>query len=205
MKNKVVARLCLGVVLLEIAVVVIAWISGSVDPLGRFNNPFLGESVRWMFRNMMSAVASDWLVAVLLVAVTYGGLKGSGLSDALRARRGGKAKSRLRYRERMGLRTAAVMSIFFFCIIAVLLFLPESLLLSVTGSVSGSPLYFAFFPLLCLWVTFVSVVYGIVRGTFSSVTKVFNCFFDGISRFSPYILLMMLVLHCYSVIKMLVR
>ena len=207
MRNKVVARLCLGVVILEMIVILLSWISGSIAPLGWFNNPFLGESIRWMFRNMMSVMASDWLVAVLLVAVSYVGLKGSGLADAIRSLSpsGGKAKRQLMYRERMGLRTAAAMSMIFLLFLIVLLFLPESLLLSVTGSVYGSPLYFATFPLLCLWATFVSVVYGIIRWTYDSVTKVFNSFFDGISRFSPYILLVMLVLHCYSVIKMLVR
>ena len=74
MRNKVVARLCLGVVILEMIVILLSWISGSIAPLGWFNNPFLGESIRWMFRNMMSVMASDWLVAVLLVAVSYGGL-----------------------------------------------------------------------------------------------------------------------------------
>lgn len=207
MKSKTVAWICLFVVSLEVAAITISWIVSSIDPMGALRNPFLGEFVRWMFRNMMSLMASNWLVALLLVSMALGSVRGSGLYHTVRKlfTRKTLPKHDLQYRELMGLRLAVVVSVFFFIILVVLTMLPEALLLSATGELFPSPFSSAVVPALCLWLISVSLLFGIVKGSYRSLTDVFSCFFDGISRSAPLIVLLMLSLHCFYVIKMLIK
>lgn len=207
MKSKTIAWICLFVVSLEVAAITTAWIVSSIDPMGAFKNPFLGDFVRWMFRNMMSLMASEWLVALLLVSMSVECVRGSGLFLSVRKlfTQGKMQAHDIHYREMMGLRLAAVVSMLFFVVLVVLTMLPEALLLSATGELFPSPFSSAVVPALCLWLISVSVLFGIVKGSYNSLTDVFSCFFDGIRRSAPLIVLLMLSLHCFYVIKMLIK
>ena len=208
MNNKAVSRLCVAVVAVELVAITGAWMANTINPLGPLNNPLSGEGVRWMFRNMMSAMVSEWLVALLLFAMSMGCMEGSGLTKALRiffSTRRTQADVSLHYRERMGLRLALLISVLFVVAMALLTTLPEAMLLSATGDVFPSPFSAAVMPAVCLWLAFISIAFGIVKGEFRTVTQVCTSFFNGISRFSPFVALMLLSLHCINVIKMLIK
>lgn len=204
MNNRRISYLCLAVVVIELLAITVSWIASAVNPFGSFNNPLSSEGVRWMFRNLMSAMMSKWLVAFLLLAVSWGSLKTSGLWNAVLSRKRSEGES-FQYRELMGLRASAVITIVFFAIMLLLTLLPEALLLSATGELFPSPFSEAIIPAVSLWITVTSVVYGIIKGTFRSVPEVFGSFFFGISRAAPLIVLLMLSLHCLNVIKMLLK
>lgn len=205
MSNRVISYLCVVVVAVELLAISCAWTTSAIDPFGPFNNPLSGEGVRWMFRNMMSAMMSEWLVALLLLAMSLGCLKGSGLLKSLSQRFPYHTSGSLHYRERMGLRLAAVITAAFLMVMVVLTTLPEALLLSATGKVFPSPFSAAIVPAVSLWIAVTSMAFGIIKGSFSTIHQVFDSFFNGISRFAPLIVLMLLSLHCFNVIKMLVK
>ena len=69
MNNKHISYLCLCVVVVEIVAIMVVWIASAANPFGSFNNPLSAEGVRWMFRNLMAAMVSKWLVALLLLAM----------------------------------------------------------------------------------------------------------------------------------------
>lgn len=204
MNNRRISYLCLAVVAVEIVAITGAWIASAVNPFGHFNNPLSGEGVRWMFRNMMSAMTSEWLVALLLFAISYGCITDSGLLKAVFCREKSQRES-YQYRERMGLRLALIMTLIFVATMILLTMLPEALLLSATGDVFPSPFSEAIAPAVCLWLTSTSIVFGIVKGTFRTIPQVFGSFYGGISRCAPFVVLLILSLHCFNVIKMLIK
>ena len=190
--------------MVEIVAIMVVWIASAANPFGSFNNPLSAEGVRWMFRNLMAAMVSKWLVALLLLAMSWGSLKESGLWNAVvqRTKSGGAS---LHYRERMGLRVVALITLVFVVTLSLLTMLPEALLLSATGGLFPSPFSEAVVPAISLWLTSASITFGIVKGSFRSVPDVFGSFFAGISRSAPFIVLMMLSLHCVNVVNMLVK
>lgn len=204
MNTKRISYLCLVVVAVELVAITAAWIASAISPFGAFNNPLSGEGVRWMFRNLMAAMMSEWLVALLLLAISWGCLRESGLWRAVFSRKKVEGAS-FQYRERMGLRVAALMTIVFLVTMVLLTMLPEALLLSATGEVFPSPFSEAIIPAISLWLTSTSIVFGIIKGSFRSAPEIFGSFFAGISRSAPLIVLLMLSLHCVNVIKMLIK
>ena len=160
MNNKHISYLCLCVVVVEIVAIMVVWIASAANPFGSFNNPLSAEGVRWMFRNLMAAMVSKWLVALLLLAMSWGSLKESGLWNAVvqRTKSGGAS---LHYRERMGLRVVALITLVFVVTLSLLTMLPEALLLSATGGLFPSPFSEAVVPAISLWLTSASITFGI--------------------------------------------
>ncbi|MGN0281695.1 MAG: AbgT family transporter [Prevotella sp.] len=204
MTNRIISYLCLVVIAVEIVAITGAWIASAVNPFGMFNNPLSGEGVRWMFRNMMLAMSSKYLVALLLLAISYGSMRDSGLWKSLFSK-SRQTRASSQYRERMGQRLALFVTFIFLVIMALLTMLPEALLLSATGDIFPSPFSEAILPAVSIWITTTSILFGMVKGSFNTIPQVFNSFFNGISRCAPAIVLFLLSSHCVNVIKMLVK
>lgn len=158
--------------LLLIAIVILfSWVGsiyalplpdGSVIP-----NLLSDESIRWFVRHGVDNISAAPLVEVLLVLVSIGALRSSGLFAAIVHR-----ASLTTRRHHHAFRIALV--VFVICVILVLIGLaPGGNLLSVTGHLSGGPFASGWLLVLACVLVFPAFVYGRMSGHWHSANEIF--------------------------------
>lgn len=98
----------------------------------------------------------------------------------------------------MAFRVAALFTLAYVAVIALLTLLPHAVLLSPTGTLWHSPFSRALLPLVFLGTMLFGVVYGLVARTFTSLHDIIEAILDGLRSAAPllfaYMLLMPLAL-----------
>ena len=149
-----------------------------------------GEGLRWLFGNMAYGLLSPLLVWLLMAAMAWGCLKecrifASNDNDSNR-------------RKSVAFRVAALFTLAYVAVIALLTLLPHAVLLSPTGTLWHSPFSRALLPLVFLGTMLFGVVYGLVARTFTSLHDIIEAMLNGLRSTAPllfaYMLLMPLAL-----------
>ena len=149
-----------------------------------------GEGLRWLFGNMAYGLLSPLLVWLLMAAMTWGCLKECCIfvSNANASNR----------RKSVAFRVAALFTLVYVAVIALLTLLPHAVLLSPTGTLWHSPFSRALMPLVFLGMMLFGVVYGLVARTFTSLHDIIEAMLNGLRFAAPllfaYMLLMPLAL-----------
>ena len=157
--------------LLLIAIVVLfSWV-GSVYALPLPNGDVLPnllseEGIRWVVRHSIDNIASAPFAEVLLILISIGALRSSGLLDVIIHRDTAR-------RERYALRSA--LAVLFACVGLLLLgLIPGGNLLGVTGHIEGGPFAAGWIFLLTLVLSLPSIVYGWMSGNYHGKKEVFS-------------------------------
>lgn len=194
MKSRVVAYLALTLLILEVALVFVSWLL-SASMTASVHSLLSAEGIRWLCGHFVDILLSPVLIWILLLSMAWGCLMKSGLPFALRRPAD--------YRQRLARRVTAVLFVIYFGVVLWLSVSPHAILLSATGGLWPSPFSRAFVPFLSLGVILLSVCYGTLSRSFTSLADVTDSLSDGIAKFSQllvlYVLLMQLIASIHFV------
>jgi len=173
-------------------VVLLSWLLSAMM-VGGVRSLLTGEGLRWLFGNMTEELLSPLLVWLILVAMTWGCLKGIRICGPERS---------VAFRRKLAIRVAVLVTLVYVVVIALLSVTPHAVLLSSTGTLWHSPFSRALVPLMCFGVMLFCTAYGLVSRTFTSLSNIVEAMLDGLRSAAPllyvYMLVMPLVLAlCY--------
>lgn len=191
MKHKIFAISIFIFIVLQILVILGSWFVTVVFPTLPVRSMLSSEGIRWFLGQYTSNLASPLLVWLVLAGMTYGALRSSGLSRAI------MYFSKISYRQRFALKVVAAELIFFAIVLFLMIFLPQAILLSVTGELFPSSFSKSLIPIVCFLLTLFSITYGLINASFSSLTDIFNSLTSGITAISPWLVIYVFVIQLY--------
>lgn len=178
--------------ILLILVIVVSWI-GSIMEIGRGagNEELALRSVlgvpglRWAVRTAASCLGNAPVGNALMLFMAIGAGRGSGLFRALSRFRSLSPKESTAFYISM-----VVLAIFIFLIVLGV-YAGSHLLLGITGTLKGSPLYDGFMFLFMLAVCLPSLVYGLSTETFRTAQDCVNAFCTILPPFAHFLVTML--------------
>jgi aminobenzoyl-glutamate transport protein len=176
-------------VLAELLLVLTSWLLSATMAEG-VRSLISSEGVRWFFGSFSTLLSTEWLVWLLLLAMTGGCLWQSGL---LHPQDG--------YRQGVALRAAVVLLVIYVIAVLALTAVPHAVLLSATGQLMPSPFSRALVPIVSFGALLVSAVFGYASGRFSSVSDVVDALSFGIGKSAPLFLLYILAVQLYESLR----
>ncbi|MBR1402414.1 MAG: AbgT family transporter [Prevotella sp.] len=182
--EKAFAYVALILVIAQVAVILVSWIVTAATQALPMRSLLSSEGIRWFFGEFVSNLASPLLVWMLLAAIAYGALRSSGLLQALRGDE--SHEHRNSFRHRFALKIVVAEVILYVCIILILTCIPHAVLLSSTGHLFPSSFSQSLVPVITFGVVLVSVTYGLLSSTLSSVVDVFHSLTIGVSYLLPW-------------------
>lgn len=191
MKHKIFASSIFIFIVLQILVILGSWFVTVMFPTLPVRSLLSSEGIRWFLGQYTSNLASPLLVWLVLAGMTYGALRSSGLSRAI------MYFSNISYRQRFALKVVVAELIFFAIVLFLMTFLPQAILLSVTGELFPSSFSRSLIPFVCFLLTLFSITYGLINASFSSLTDIFNSLTSGITTISPWLVIYVFVIQLY--------
>ena len=178
--------------ILLILVIIISWI-GSIMEIGRVGGnddmalrSMLGVAgLRWAVRTAATCLADAPIGNALMLFIAVGAGRGSGLFRALSRLRNLSPKENTAFYISM-----VVLAIFIFLIVLGV-YAGSHLLLGITGSLKGSPLYDGFMFLVMLGIGLPSLVYGLSTETFRTVSDCVDAFCTILPPFAHFLVTML--------------
>lgn len=178
--------------LLLITVVLVSWI-GSIMEISRIGDngelalrSVLGvPGIRWAVRTAASCIGDAPMGNALMLFIAVGAGRGSGLFRAMSKIRN------LSPKERTALYISAVMFAVYICLIVLGVFAGSHLLLGITGTLDGSPLYEGLMFLLMLAVCLPSLVYGLSTESFRTAGDCVDAFCTILPPFAHFLVTML--------------
>ena len=178
--------------ILLILVIVVSWI-GSIMEIGRAggNDELALRSVlgvpglRWAVRTAASCLGNAPVGNALMLFMAIGAGRGSGLFRALSRFRS------LSPKESTAFYISMVVLALFVCLIVLGVFAGSHLLLGITGTLKGSPLYDGFMFLVMLGIGLPSLVYGLSTETFRTAQDCVDAFCTILSPFAHFLVTML--------------
>lgn len=141
--------------------------------------------IRWVVRSAASSLGSAPIGNALMLFMAYGAAKGSGLFRAF-----SRVRS-LSPKETVAFYTSLVVLTIYILLIVLGVFAGSHLLLGVTGTLKGSPLYEGLMFLLMLAVCLPSLVYGLSTETFRTAYDCVRAFSTVIAPFAEFLVTML--------------
>ena len=177
---------------LLVTVIIVSWI-GSVMQISRVEGnaeltirSVLGvPGLRWAVRTAAKSLAYAPVGNALMLFIAVGAGRGSGLFRALARLRN------LSPKERNAFYISIVVLIIYISIIVLGVFAGSHLLLGITGTLKGSPLYEGFMFLAMLAVCLPSLVYGLSTETFRTVADCADAFCTILPPFAHFLVTML--------------
>ncbi len=191
MKHKIFAISIFIFIVLQILVILGSWFVTVMFPTLPVRSMLSSEGIRWFLGQYTSNLASPLLVWLVLSGMTYGALRSSGLSRAI------MHFSNISYRQRFALKVVVAELIFFAIVLFLMTFLPQAILLSVTGELFPSSFSRSLIPIVCFLLTLFSITYGLINASFSSLTDIFYSLTSGITAISPWLVIYVFVIQLY--------
>lgn len=191
MKHKIFASSIFIFIVLQILVILGSWFVTVVFPTLPVRSMLSSEGIRWFLGQYTSNLASPLLVWLVLAGMTYGALRSSGLSRAI------MYFSNISYRQRFALKVVVAELIFFAIVLFLMTFLPQAILLSVTGELFPSSFSRSLIPIVCFLLTLFSITYGLINTSFTSLTDIFNSLTSGITAISAWLVIYVFVIQLY--------
>jgi len=188
MKNKLFARIGMGVVAAQLALIILSWLLSAMRQEG-VRSLLSSEGIRWFIGGFNHIVATPLLVCLLLLLVAVGTIEKSGVPVLF-------AKNHpLTYRDRIALRVSFAFLIIYIVIICLLTLTPHAILLSATGQLFPSAFSRSFVPLLAFGICLFSVSFGVMSGRLKALADVFESLTFGLSKGAPLIVLYILIVQ----------
>lgn len=194
-KDSFLGYAALALLLAEGLAILVSWLITAAMPESPMRSMLSHEGIRWLFGHFVDNVAQPLLVWLLLAATAWGAAIESGLVGLWGSR------GRLAYRQRVAVRMVAVVAVAIIVVMLLLTAVPHAVLLSVTGGLWPSSFSVAVVPVICLSVSLLSVVYGVMSGTLRSVGSVFHALTVGIASWRGVWLLYVLSAELWFSLK----
>ena len=169
----------------ELLLVLGSWILSAALPMSGIRSMLSGEGIRFFLGHFADLLATPLLVWLLLLAMAYGVVLRSGIFNGSRSFRTSRARL-----------TALLFAVAYLAVVLLMTLVPHAVLLSASGTLWPSPFSASLVPLIAFGLAMVAAVYGIVAGTITSLTDIYESFVDGLRRAAvllPICLLLVLI------------
>ena len=184
-----------SLLLLQIMVVILSWMIKTIYPEFNGRSLLSGEGVRWFLGNFTNNVASNILVWIILIGLSWGAIHASHILQVF------KRSHTLSYRERLGFRVVLIEIIIWFTVIALLSFIPHAAMLSITGQLFPSSFSKSIVPLIAFIALFSSITYGLIIGRLRKGNLIIEALSNGIKQIAPYIIIYIILVQLIYSIK----
>ena len=193
--NLNIAFITCSLLLLQIMVVILSWMIKTIYPEFNGRSLLSGEGVRWFLGNFTNNVASNILVWIILIGLSWGAIRASNILQVF------KRSHTLSYRERLGFRIVLIEIMIWFIIIVLLSFIPHAAMLSITGQLFPSSFSKSIVPLIAFITLFSSITYGLIIGRLRKGNLIIEALSNGIKQIAPYIIIYIILVQLIYSIK----
>ena len=193
--NLNIAFITCSLLLLQIMVVILSWMIKTIYPEFNGRSLLSGEGVRWFLGNFTNNVASNILVWIILIGLSWGAIRASNILQVF------KRSHTLSYRERLGFRIVLIEIMIWFIVIVLLSFIPHAAMLSITGQLFPSSFSKSIVPLIAFIALFSSITYGLIIGRLRKGNLIIEALSNGIKQIAPYIIIYIILVQLIYSIK----
>lgn len=193
--NLNIAFITCSLLLLQIMVVILSWMIKTIYPDFNGRSLLSGEGVRWFLGNFTNNVASNILVWIILIGLSWGAIHASHILQVF------KRSHTLSYRERLGFRVVLIEIMIWFIVIVLLSFIPHAAMLSITGQLFPSSFSKSIVPLIAFIALFSSITYGLIIGKLRKGNLIIEALSNGIKQIAPYIIIYIILVQLIYSIK----
>ena len=193
--NLNIAFITCSLLLLQIMVVILSWMIKTIYPEFNGRSLLSGEGVRWFLGNFTNNVASNILVWIILIGLSWGAIRSSNILQVF------KRSHTLSYRERLGFRVVLIEIMIWFTVIALLSFIPHAAMLSIAGQLFPSSFSKSIVPLIAFIALFSSITYGLIIGKLRKGNLIIEALSNGIKQIAPYIIIYIILVQLIYSIK----
>ena len=193
--NLNIAFITCSLLLLQIMVVILSWMIKTIYPEFNGRSLLSGEGVRWFLGNFTNNVASNILVWIILIGLSWGAIRASNILQVF------KRSHTLSYRERLGFRVVLIEIMIWFTVIALLSFITHAAMLSITGQLFPSSFSKSIVPLIAFIALFSSITYGLIIGRLRKGNLIIEALSNGIKQIAPYIIIYIILVQLIYSIK----
>ena len=193
--NLNIAFITCSLLLLQIMVVILSWMIKTIYPEFNGRSLLSGEGVRWFLGNFTNNVASNILVWIILIGLSWGAIRASNILQVF------KRSHTLSYRERLGFRIVLIEIMIWFIVIVLLSFIPHAAMLSITGQLFPSSFSKSIVPLIAFITLFSSITYGLIIGRLRKGNLIIEALSNGIKQIAPYIIIYIILVQLIYSIK----
>ena len=195
--------LALTLIAAQLLLILVSWIWSAAMPMSGVRSMLSSEGIRWFLGHFAHMLATPLLMWLLLLAMSWGVLRDSGLLQLFAARRdhvrGTQTAIRLRsYRQRRAVMLTALFLLFYIAVVLLLTVVPHAVLLSATGSLWPSPFSASLVPVIAFGILLCSIVFGVVAGRYESLQGVYCSLLSGIRSAAPLLLFYVLFMQFYE-------
>lgn len=183
---------------LEILLILSSWIIGAAVPEANVKSLLGSEGIRWFFGHFVENLQTPLLVWIILLSVAYGSFRGSGLQRIFSLLITGKVSfASLHYRQRMGIRIAAIELLLIIIVIVLLTSIPHAILLSITGSLFPGSFSSSLIPTVSFTMIICSLSFGLSAGKQKNIVDTYNVLASGIRHAAPLFPIYILAIQLY--------
>ena len=184
-----------SLLLFQIMVVILSWMIKTIYPDFNGRSLLSGEGVRWFLGNFTNNVASNILVWIILIGLSWGSIRASNILQVF------KRSHTLSYRERLGFRVVLIEIMIWGIVIVLLSFIPHAAMLSITGQLFPSSFSKSIVPLIAFIALFSSITYGLIIGKLRKGNLIIEALSNGIKQIAPYIIIYIILVQLIYSIK----
>jgi len=191
-KTKIAAYMALALVLALVVLALLSWLLSATMGEG-VRSLLSSEGIRFFFGGFVGMLLKPALVWILLLAMAWGCIDGSGILDALRGPIG--------RRQRRPFIMAAVLLVIYVIVVLLLSASPHAVLLSATGGLWPSAFSRALVPLVAFGLILTSTAYGVASRRFLSLADICHSLSAGLAASAPLLLLYVLLMQFYESLR----
>lgn len=195
--KRILPTLALTLFVLQALLMMMSWLLSAAFPLSGIHSLLSGEGMRWLLGHFADLLAAPQLVWLLLTLMAGGCLFGSKLPARLTTITARKTN----YRESRALMFTLLWLLLFIGALLLLTVTPHAVLLSATGHLWPSPFSASLLPLAMFGVLIAAAIYGLVAGTFSGMTDVYESLLSGLRWGAPLLLFYVLAMQLYCSLR----
>lgn len=185
-------HIALTLVLAQLLLMLGSWLWSAALPLSGVRSMLSEEGIRWFLGHFAESVGSPVLVWLLLLAMAYGAVvrcRGPRSDNASPH----AALTENTYRTSRARIIAAAFLVVYVGVVVLLTAVPHAVLLSASGLLWPSPFSASLVPLAAFGILMAAILYGVVAGSFQSLSDVYGALVYGLCQCAPllpvYILL----------------
>ncbi len=186
--KKLLAYLAVGLGSAQLLLGLVSWILTAAMPEYFMRSLTSPEGIRWFMGHFVDHLASPWLVWLMLVSVTIGVVKQSGV---LRF-------DHSQYRQRTAMRLMLVELIVFILVLLALTMLPHAIMLNVLGGLYPSSFSRSLLPYLCFSIIVMALSYGWMSENIKGIVSMYDALNVGIRMMAPCFLFYILLMQLYT-------
>ena len=195
MKNKILTLSALTLCIVQMLVILVSWLITAAMPDAPLRSLLSSEGIRWFFGHLTENQLTPLLAWMLFIVIAYGAMRKSGLLHAVRV------MGKVDFRQKFALRIVIFEVILFFGVMLLLTSVPHAILLSVTGNLFPSSFSQSLIPCLSFACVVFSISYGVISGSFHSLSDVFKSFTAQIPALAPLLIVYILAAQLFYSLK----